>query len=207
MPRIGFLINPIAGMGGRVGLKGTNGVAAEAVRRGAQPTANTRALEALCKFKHLLDCTLNPPAIEWLTATGSMGRDALQIAGFTAVEVVYATPIEPSARDTRPRLKFLPPASASSCSAAVTDRARHLSHDEPRPSSGFRWRQNVFWRVRRHPGANRRYTDATPMKSGSPASKSLIWTKTNIAATNGRSGSTCRRGRRSNRPTYSRPRR
>lgn len=37
--RIGFLINPIAGMGGRVGLKGTDGVADEAVRRGAEPVA------------------------------------------------------------------------------------------------------------------------------------------------------------------------
>ena len=101
MPRLGFLINPIAGMGGRVGLKGTDEVAAEAVRRGAEPTANGRALEALRQFKHLLDCAPNPPTIEWLTAAGAMGRDALQTAGFTAVEVVYAAPIEPSARDTR----------------------------------------------------------------------------------------------------------
>ena len=108
MPRIGFLINPIAGMGGRVGLKGTDGVAAEAARRGAQPTANARALEALCKFKNLLNYTPNPPAIEWLTATGAMGRDALKTAGFTSVEVVYATPTEPSARDTRAAVeKFL----------------------------------------------------------------------------------------------------
>jgi predicted polyphosphate/ATP-dependent NAD kinase len=108
MPRIGFLINPIAGMGGRVGLKGTDGVAAEAVRRGAQPTANTRALEALREFKQLLDGAQNPPAIDWLTATGSMGHDALQIAGFTAIEVVYAAPTKPSAQDTRATVeKFL----------------------------------------------------------------------------------------------------
>jgi predicted polyphosphate/ATP-dependent NAD kinase len=88
-------------MGGRVGLKGTDGVAAEAVRRGAQPTANTRALEALCKFKILLDSAINPPAIEWLTATGAMGRDALMSAGFIADEVMYAAPTEPSARDTK----------------------------------------------------------------------------------------------------------
>jgi predicted polyphosphate/ATP-dependent NAD kinase len=108
MPRLGFLINPIAGMGGRVGLKGTDEVAAEAIRRGAHPTANRRALEALSQFKHLLDCAPNPPTIEWLTAADAMGRDALQIAGFTAVEVVYAAPAEPSAQDTRAAVeKFL----------------------------------------------------------------------------------------------------
>lgn len=108
MPRLGFLINPIAGMGGRVGLKGTDEVAAEAVRRGAHPTANRRALEALRQFKHLLDCAPNPPTIEWLAAADAMGRDALQTAGFTAVEVVYAAPAEPSAQDTRAAVeKFL----------------------------------------------------------------------------------------------------
>ncbi|MDK2383781.1 MAG: ATP-NAD kinase, partial [Candidatus Korarchaeota archaeon] len=38
---IGFLVNPIAGMGGRVGLKGTDGEAyREALRRGARPVAD-----------------------------------------------------------------------------------------------------------------------------------------------------------------------
>ncbi len=108
MPCVGFLINPIAGMGGRVGLKGTDEVAAEAVRRGAQPTANRRALEALHQVKYLLDFASNPPTIEWLTAAGVMGGDALQTAGFTAVKVVYAAPAEPSAQDTRAAVeKFL----------------------------------------------------------------------------------------------------
>ena len=108
MSRIGFVVNPIAGMGGRVGLKGTDGVAAEAARRGAAPIANRRALEALRELKRLLDGSLHPPAIEWLTASGAMGADALQAAGLTGVEVVHDAPAKPSAQDTRAAVeKFL----------------------------------------------------------------------------------------------------
>jgi predicted polyphosphate/ATP-dependent NAD kinase len=107
MPHIGFLINPIAGMGGRVGLKGTDGVVAEAVRRGAQPAANLRALEALRNFKHLLDCAPNPPAIKWLTVAGAMGRNALQSAGFIAIEVLHVASPAPSAKDTKAAVEKL----------------------------------------------------------------------------------------------------
>jgi predicted polyphosphate/ATP-dependent NAD kinase len=100
MPRIGFVINPIAGMGGRVGLKGTDGVAAEAARLGAAPIANVRALEALHELRRLLNGVSNPPSIEWLTAAASMGHDALQAVGFGSVEVVHAASTEACAQDT-----------------------------------------------------------------------------------------------------------
>ena len=51
MRRIGFLINPVAGMGGSVGLKGTDGNVDEARRRGALPRAQERAAITL---RHLL---------------------------------------------------------------------------------------------------------------------------------------------------------
>jgi predicted polyphosphate/ATP-dependent NAD kinase len=101
MSRIGFLINPIAGMGGRVGLKGTDGVADEAVRRGAKPAAHMRALETLREFKRLMDGAPSPPAVEWLTASGDMGHEALRTAGFTAIEIVHSASVKPSALDTK----------------------------------------------------------------------------------------------------------
>ena len=45
--RIGFIVNPIAGMGGRVGLKGTDGKVEEAKARGAVPEAPDRARRAV----------------------------------------------------------------------------------------------------------------------------------------------------------------
>jgi predicted polyphosphate/ATP-dependent NAD kinase len=108
MTRIGFLINPIAGMGGRVGLKGTDAVAAEAVQRGAQPIANARALDALRELKRLLEGRPQASEPSWLTVSGAMGSDALQSAGFSPIEIVHDAAAEPSARDTQAAVsKFL----------------------------------------------------------------------------------------------------
>jgi len=101
MTHIGFVINPIAGMGGRVGLKGTDDVADEAARRGAEPVAGKRALEALREFAGLVAGAPHAPAIRWSTVAGDMGHDALAAAGFTTVEVIHAPAGRPSAEDTR----------------------------------------------------------------------------------------------------------
>jgi predicted polyphosphate/ATP-dependent NAD kinase len=92
-------------MGGRVGLKGTDGVAAEAVRLGAEPMAAARALEMLREFKRLLDGAPRPFAIDWLTVDGRMGSDALRAAGFPRIEIVCKPSFETSARDTEAAVK------------------------------------------------------------------------------------------------------
>ena len=68
MRRIGFLINPIAGMGGRVGLKGTDGMVEKARELGATPHAPERARQAL----QAVDQTDVP--VEIVTWGGPMGE-------------------------------------------------------------------------------------------------------------------------------------
>ena len=99
--RIGFLVNPIAGMGGRVGLKGTDGVVDLAVARGAVPSAGARAGEMLASLSEHVMSRSAPPAINWITCAGAMGEDSLRGAGFDAIDVVYEPEDPPSERDTR----------------------------------------------------------------------------------------------------------
>lgn len=101
MRRIGFLINPIAGMGGRVGLKGTDNMVEEARRRGAMPVANARAAKMLSALKRRLAGPEGLDAISWLTSSGDMGADALAAAGFDKIAVVYQPKVPPMADDTR----------------------------------------------------------------------------------------------------------
>jgi predicted polyphosphate/ATP-dependent NAD kinase len=87
--RIGFLVNPIAGMGGRVGLKGTDGVVERARELGAEPTAHLKAREMLRELRALLTQSERPVAIHWLTCSGRMGAECLRDAGFDDLEILY----------------------------------------------------------------------------------------------------------------------
>jgi predicted polyphosphate/ATP-dependent NAD kinase len=100
MTRIGFLINPIAGMGGRVGLKGTDGVLAEAIRLGAEPVASDRALEMLRELHGLLDGRTPAPPLDWLTCSGAMGADALAEAGFAEFRIMHSPGSDTGSDDT-----------------------------------------------------------------------------------------------------------
>lgn len=92
--RLGLVVNPIAGMGGRVALKGTDGPAAvRAARRlGAQEVAPERARRALERL------AAAGPAVHVVAAPGVMGADLARAAGLE-VESTGALPPE---RETCP---------------------------------------------------------------------------------------------------------
>lgn len=94
MRRIGFVLNPIAGMGGRVGLKGTDGKVEEARERGAEPRAPERAIAALEALRE------RRSDVELLTAGDPMGGAEAREAGFSP-EVLHEPPRETTAEDTR----------------------------------------------------------------------------------------------------------
>ncbi|NWA02604.1 ATP-NAD kinase family protein [Pseudomonas gingeri] len=91
--KIGLLINPFAGLGGTIGLKGSDGAdtVALALKLGARPKAHERCVRTL---RRLLDSDA-----QVMTVAGEMGERACHEAGLPAR--VIATPAtEHSARDT-----------------------------------------------------------------------------------------------------------
>ncbi|MCE4606358.1 MAG: ATP-NAD kinase family protein [Desulfurococcales archaeon] len=76
--RIGFLINPISGTGGLVGLKGTDSVFMEAIKRGGIPISYRKALVFLKHFA-LLGCG-RPERIEILVPPRYMGYNIARYA-------------------------------------------------------------------------------------------------------------------------------
>ncbi len=94
--RIGLVVNPVAGMGGRLAFKGSDDVAlvAAALARGELPVAPARAVQALAPLGAL------GAAVELLTYGGEMGEREAIAAGLTPT-VLGATGRTTSARDTR----------------------------------------------------------------------------------------------------------
>lgn len=79
--KIGFIVNPIAGMGGRVGLKGTDGpeILEKAIRLGAVPESPKKAKKALEVLIPVKD------EIEIYTYPDDMGENEAREMGFNPV--------------------------------------------------------------------------------------------------------------------------
>ena len=65
--KLGIIVNPVAGVGGSVALKGSDNVAQQALSLGAIPQANNRMLQALGQFADLAQ------RFTVVTAGGEMG--------------------------------------------------------------------------------------------------------------------------------------
>ena len=95
--QIGLIINPIAGMGGRVGLKGTDGpqILKAAREMGATPESYRRASQALESLAGLKD------DVHVLTYPEGMGENLLRAAGLDLTVLGSITADATSAEDTR----------------------------------------------------------------------------------------------------------
>jgi predicted polyphosphate/ATP-dependent NAD kinase len=94
--KLGLIVNPIAGMGGRVGLKGTDGkeILAEAIRKGATEAAPSLALLTLRELLPL------GGSLTVLCASGDMGQNQCLVLGLDHKVVYECIPGQTDAEDT-----------------------------------------------------------------------------------------------------------
>jgi len=94
---LGLIVNPIAGIGGRLALKGSDDRAAvdRALRDGAQPVAPARARRALDVLR------VQAPGSEVLAAAGGMGAELAAELGFAVTELDHRPATPTTAVDTR----------------------------------------------------------------------------------------------------------
>jgi len=95
--KLGLIVNPIAGMGGSVGLKGTDGrkVIRQARTLGAVPRAPARATATLEELVRV------GAEFELLTCAGAMGEASALACHLTPTVVYRPASIETTAEDTR----------------------------------------------------------------------------------------------------------
>jgi len=103
--KLGFIVNPIAGMGGRVGLKGTDSVLKEAIARGAKPVAPERAVEFLQRLKE--NMTEMPIQIDILACPRIMGEGEAKKASLPVQVLPLKIGDETTAEDTKTAVKLM----------------------------------------------------------------------------------------------------
>jgi len=94
---VGLIVNPMAGIGGRVGLKGSDGekLQKEAISLGAIPESHNRTVQALKRLVPL------KTGIQLVTYPGEMGENAAEECGFNPTVIGSITTGSTSAEDTR----------------------------------------------------------------------------------------------------------
>jgi predicted polyphosphate/ATP-dependent NAD kinase len=100
---IGFIINPVAGMGGKVGLKGTDGAVEKAVEMGAKPVSPKRAREFLRRLKEVGVAD----KIRLIACPANMGKREAEAAGVGAEILPMNIESDTTAQDTKDAVKLL----------------------------------------------------------------------------------------------------
>ncbi len=95
MFRLGLIVNPLAGLGGTVALKGSDGVAELALKKGAVPKAGLRTQNAFSVLMALKD------QIKVITCPGDMGESVMQALAWDCELISGLLPLNGTSQDTK----------------------------------------------------------------------------------------------------------
>lgn len=100
--KIGFLINPVAGMGGKVALKGTDGedILRRAIELGAIPAANVRSRAAVAEFVSVA------AGHEFYAPAGEMGGEVLSQNGICPI-IIFQPSEKTTSDDTKESVSLM----------------------------------------------------------------------------------------------------
>ena len=105
MVRLGLLVNPDAGLGGRLGLKGSDGQAKLARSMGAEDRSGPRMKAMLEHFSSIHRASFDE--ISWVTSEGRMGTDWLPESEIGSINSVHSSSGGTSAADTQDAVNAL----------------------------------------------------------------------------------------------------
>lgn len=103
MTRIGVLVNPDAGLGGKLGLKGSDGQADIARSMGAEDRSGPR-MEKMLSYFFSINRAEN---LEWITSDGRMGSDWFPNELKDKIQFLHKSKGKTSASDTSEAVKIL----------------------------------------------------------------------------------------------------
>jgi predicted polyphosphate/ATP-dependent NAD kinase len=100
--RVGLIVNPVAGLGGRVGLKGSDGAAiqAQAMALGAMPQAHARAMQAVERLRSI-------SALEIVTYPAEMGEEVARACQFVPRVIGSIRPGRTTPQDTQDAARMM----------------------------------------------------------------------------------------------------